>query len=37
VRHIEPVSFYHVVEMLTALFLETEAMNALDRIMSEGL
>jgi len=37
VRHIEPVSVYHIVEVLTTLFLETEAVNALDGIMSEGL
>jgi hypothetical protein len=37
VRHIEPVSVYHVVEVATALFPETEAMNALNGIMSEGL
>ena len=37
VRHIEPVSVYHVVEVPAALFLETEAVNALGGIMSEGL
>jgi hypothetical protein len=37
VRHIDPVPVYDVVEVATALFPDTEAVNALGGIASEGL
>ena len=37
VRHIEPASVYHIVEMATALFLDTKTVNSLGGITSESL
>ena len=37
VGHIEPVSIYHIVEVPAPLFPDTEAVNTLGGITSEGL